>query len=103
MKQNVIIVRVIALKGNVEERCVILGQYIIENSSTVRDTAKQYGVSKSTVHKDVSERLQKIQPQLHAQVKQVLEKNKKERHIRGGMATKLKYDRQREEKLNANT
>ena len=79
------------MKGNVEERCVILGQYIIENNATVRDTAKQYGVSKSTVHKDVCERLLTIQPQLHTQVKKVLEKNKQERHIRGGMATKLKY------------
>lgn len=84
------------MKGNVEERCVILGQYIIENNATVRDTAKRYGVSKSTVHKDVSERLLTIQPQLHAQVKEVLKKNKQERHIRGGMATRLKYEAKRE-------
>ena len=80
------------MKGNVEERSVILGQYIIDNNSTVRQTAKQYGISKSTVHKDVTSRLEKINPHLHKEVKAVLEKNKKERHIRGGQATKLKYE-----------
>ena len=79
------------MKGNVDERCCILGKYIIENNSTVRETAKKYGISKSTVHKDVADRLRIIQPQLYIKVKAVLEKNKQERHIRGGMATKLKY------------
>lgn len=74
------------------ERAVILGEYIIQNKSTVRATAKQFGISKSTVHKDVAERLPKIQPQLYKLVKEVLENNKKERHIRGGMATKRKYE-----------
>ena len=80
------------MKGNVEERCVLLGQYIIDNNSTVRETAKQYGISKSTVHKDVTHRLEKINPHLHKEVKAVLEKNKSERHIRGGQATKKKYE-----------
>ncbi len=75
-----------------QERAVILGEYIIENKSTVRATAKQFGISKSTVHKDVAERLPRIQPQLYPLVKEILENNKKERHIRGGMATKKKYE-----------
>ncbi|MBP1566169.1 MAG: sporulation transcriptional regulator SpoIIID [Oscillospiraceae bacterium] len=70
----------------------MFGEYIVENKSTVRAVAKQFGISKSTVHKDVSERLEKIQPALYMAVKEVLEMNKKERHIRGGMATKLKYE-----------
>ena len=75
-----------------QERAIILGEYIIENKSTVRATAKQFGISKSTVHKDVAERLPRIQPQLYPLVKEILENNKKERHIRGGMATKKKYE-----------
>ncbi|MDU2694966.1 MAG: sporulation transcriptional regulator SpoIIID, partial [Intestinibacter bartlettii] len=66
-----------------------------EKQSTVRQTAKVFGVSKSTVHKDVTERLEEIQPTLASEVKQILEKNKSERHIRGGMATKLKYQQQK--------
>lgn len=81
------------MKGIVEERAVELGEYIIEHKATVRGTAKQFGVSKSTVHKDVSERLRKLNPQLYAEVKQVLDVNKAQRHIRGGMATRLKYRR----------
>lgn len=81
------------------ERAVILGEYILENKSTVRACAKQFGISKSTVHKDVSERLPKIQPQLHAQVKEILELNKQERHIRGGLATKLKYEEMNKQKI----
>ncbi len=78
--------------GNVEERCVKLGQYIIDNKATVRSTAKIFGVSKSTVHIDVTKRLSKINPQLCEKVKIVLEENKAERHIRGGIATKKKYE-----------
>lgn len=74
-----------------QERCVILGEYIIDNSATVRSTAKVFGISKSTVHQDVTVRLAKINPELYRQVREVLQKNKDERHIRGGMATKLKY------------
>lgn len=80
------------MKGQPNDRAVILGQYILENNATVRAAAKKFGISKSTVHKDVSERLPKIQPQLYPEVKKILEKNKQERHIRGGMATKRKYE-----------
>ena len=81
------------MKGLPEERAITLGNYIIEHDATVRQAAKEFNISKSTVHKDVSERLKAISPQLYQQVKQVLEKNKSERHIRGGMATKSKYER----------
>ena len=74
-----------------KERCVMLATYLIENRATVRAVAQKFGISKSTVHKDVTERLCHDNPQLYRQVKQVLEKNKQERHIRGGMATKRKY------------
>lgn len=79
------------MRDNVEERAVKLGEYIAEKKTTVRQTAKQFGVSKSTVHKDVSDRLKKIDPLLYAQVLPILEKNKQERHIRGGIATRRKY------------
>ncbi len=81
----------IGLKGIVEERAVELGNYIIENKTTVRKAAKKFGVSKSTVHKDVAERLKYVDPQLYREVKDVLEINKAQRHIRGGMATRMKY------------
>ena len=81
------------MKGiSIEERAVTLARYIIDSKDTVRGTAKKYGVSKSTVHKDVSERLPRLQPKLYEDVKKILELNKKERHIRGGMATKKKYE-----------
>ncbi len=73
------------------ERAVTLGEYIIETGATVRAAAKVFKISKSTVHKDVTERLRTGDPQLYREVKQVLEKNKSERHIRGGMATRRKY------------
>ena len=79
------------MKGIVEERAVELGEYIIQNRSTVRSTAKKFGVSKSTVHKDVAQRLKAIDPQLYKKVKIVLDFNKSQRHIRGGIATRLKY------------
>lgn len=69
----------------------MLGRYITENKTTVRAAAKNFGISKSTVHKDVSERLRAEDPELYAQVKDILEINKQERHIRGGLATKRKY------------
>lgn len=78
------------------DRAVMLGTYILEYQTTVRAAAKKYGISKSTVHKDVSERLPYIQPELAEQVHAVLLKNKQERHIRGGMATKKKYAQLRE-------
>ena len=83
------------MKGLPEDRAVTLAQYIIENNATVRQTAKKYNISKSTVHKDVSQRLKGYNESLYNQVKLVLEQNKSERHIRGGMATKSKYERLR--------
>lgn len=79
------------MKGIVEERAIELGEYIVEHKSTVRAAAKEFGVSKSTVHMDVSERLKRIQPQLYKEVREVLDVNKAQRHIRGGIATKEKY------------
>ena len=79
------------MQNQTSDRAVMLGTYISENQATVRAAAKQYGISKSTVHKDVSERLPYIQPDLAEQVRAVLQHNKEERHIRGGMATKKKY------------
>ena len=73
------------------QRAVVLGQFILENKTTVRAAAKQFGISKSTVHKDVTQRLSEINPELYSKVKEILEVNKQERHIRGGMATKIKY------------
>ena len=84
------------MKGLPEERAVAAAEYIIENKATVRSAARRFGVSKSTVHKDVSERLSLISPPLFAEVKAVLEQNKRERHLRGGEATKQKYERIRE-------
>ena len=79
------------VKGIVEERASMLGEYIIKSQATVRKTAKVFGISKSTVHKDVSERLKYINPKLYREVKTVLQTNKAQRHIRGGLATKRKY------------
>lgn len=73
------------------QRPVILGEYIIENKATVRQAAKRFGISKSTVHKDVSERLKKVRPALYQEVRVILDINKQERHIRGGEATRQKY------------
>ena len=80
------------MKDYIEERVLSLAEYIITTNSTVRAAAKQFKVSKSTVHKDVTERLLEINPSLAAEVKQILDVNKAERHIRGGLATKEKYD-----------
>ncbi len=77
--------------SDIEERAKLLASYIIETKSTVRQAAKKFNVSKSTVHKDISERLEKVNPSLARDAKKVLEINKAERHIRGGMATKRKY------------
>lgn len=81
------------MKDYIRQRVMEVANYIYETKATVRQTAKIYGVSKSTIHKDVTERLLKINPDLHARVKQVLEFNKAERHIRGGEATKRKYEK----------
>lgn len=85
------------MKDYIEERVLSLAEYIITTNSTVRAAAKQFKVSKSTVHKDVTERLLEISPSLAAEVKQVLDVNKAERHIRGGLATKEKYHHIKEE------
>ena len=82
-------------KLSIEDRATLLAHYIIETKDTVRSTAKKFGVSKSTVHKDVSDRLLKINPILAKQVREILDENKAERHIRGGMATKLKYSHEK--------
>ena len=84
----------IFMKEYIEERAVEIAYYIIENNATVRQTAKAFGISKSTVHKDVTERLTQINQLLAVQARQVLDVNKSERHIRGGLATKQKYLKQ---------
>ena len=76
---------------NIEQRACDLAVYIIENQSTVRSAAAQFGVSKSTVHKDLTERLPRINPALYKQVRHLLDVNKAETHIRGGLATREKY------------
>ena len=73
------------------QRAIVLGEYIIDTGATVRATAKVFKISKSTVHKDVTEKLRRKNPELFYLVKAVLERNKQERHIRGGLATRKKY------------
>ena len=77
---------------SVGDRCVLFAKYITNNNATVRDTAAFFDISKSTVHKDVTERLKKQNPSLYSAVREVLEKNKAERHLRGGDATKKRYE-----------
>ena len=79
------------MKGDPEERAVRLGEYIAAHNATVRAAAAAFGCSKSTVHKDVSVRLRRLQPELFRQVRAVLARNKAERHLRGGAATRRKY------------
>ena len=79
------------MKDYIAERAVEIACYIIENQATVRQTAKQFGVSKSTIHKDVTDRLTQVNPQLAREARKVLDYNKQERHIRGGLATREKY------------
>jgi len=79
------------MKAYIEERAIEVANFIINSNATVRETAKKFGISKSTVHKDVTERLVKINPKLACEARRVLEVNKSERHIRGGLATKEKY------------
>ena len=80
---------------SIEERCVILARYLVDNKATVRAVARKFGISKSTVHKDVTQILKNVDQSLYAQVKDILETNKKERHIRGGEATRAKYINQK--------
>ncbi len=79
------------MKDYIEERAVNVAHFIINNNATVRETAKKFGISKSTIHKDITERLTKINPALAADARKVMDINKQERHIRGGLATKEKY------------
>ena len=79
------------MKDYIEQRAVEIANYIITTNATVRQTAKKFGISKSTVHKDVTERLQQINPSLATETRKVLDTNKSERHIRGGLATREKY------------
>ena len=79
------------MKEDLETRAQELAVYIIEHRTTIRDAAKHLGVSKSTVHKDLSERLLQCNRSLYVQVKEILDRNKAERHIRGGIATRRKY------------
>lgn len=79
------------MKDYIEERAMNIANYIIEHNATVRQTAKEFGISKSTVHKDVTERLAQINPSLAVEARKVLDVNKSERHIRGGLATREKY------------
>ena len=79
------------MKDYIEERAVEIAGYIVETKATVRQAAKKLGISKSTVHKDVTERLSQVNPTLAREARKVLDVNKSERHIRGGMATKEKY------------
>lgn len=90
------------MKEYIEERAIEIANYIIENNATVRQAAKNFGISKSTVHKDVTERLIQVNPSLAAEARKVLDVNKSERHIRGGLATKEKYRCFSAEHLNSN-
>ncbi len=74
-----------------KERCVIMATYMVENQSTVRKVASKFGISKSTVHKDITKNLKRTNPDLYIKVQEILNKNKQERHIRGGEATKQKF------------
>ena len=82
------------IEFDTHRRCVILAQYMLENDSTVRSCASIFGISKSTVHKDITERLKKTDYILYQEVKKLLEKNKAERHLRGGEATRKKFLKQ---------
>ncbi len=79
------------MKYDIEARTVSLAHYITEQKATVRDAAKKFGISKSTVHKDLTERLPKVNRRLYVSVREILDENRKQRHIRGGLATREKY------------
>lgn len=83
------------MKGNPEERAILLGQYVVETGATVRSAAQRFGISKSTVHKDLTQRLKHQNRALYSRVQQVLQVNKEERHLRGGEATRRKYHPER--------
>ncbi|MBQ9233900.1 MAG: sporulation transcriptional regulator SpoIIID [Lachnospiraceae bacterium] len=81
------------MRDYIEERVLSIGNYIVLNNATVRQAAKEFGVSKSTAHKDAADRLPKINAELAKRVRSILDVNKSERHIRGGMATRNKYSK----------
>jgi putative DeoR family transcriptional regulator (stage III sporulation protein D) len=85
----------------IKERTLKIGEYIVETRNTVRTIAREFGVSKSTVHKDLTERLPEINPELSNRVKEILEYHKSIRHLRGGEATKLKYNKDGTELMDA--
>ena len=85
------------MQKDIEHRAVEISRYFVENRSTVRQTAKVFHISKSTVHKDISERIHKVDPSLGYEVQQILLDNKMMRHIRGGEATKAKYAKMKRE------
>lgn len=82
------------MREYIRKRVIDISQYIVDTKATVRQAAMVFGVSKSTVHKDVTERLPRVSRELSKKVKRVLDRNKAERHIRGGEATRKKYRRQ---------
>ena len=86
------------MTDTIEERACALAVYIIETGSTVRSAAKHFGISKSTVHKDLSQRLPQYNKTLYQQVRKILNLNKAQRHIRGGLATRKKYELQKRNK-----
>ena len=79
------------MREYMELRVLQTAEYILEKKTTVRDAAKRFHVSKSTVHKDMGERLMELDPSLYADIRKILELNKAERHLRGGLATREKY------------
>lgn len=86
------------MNTDIEDRCIVAAEYIVDKKATVRSAAMHLGISKSTVHKDVAERLKYINRRLYDEVKKILKENKEERHIRGGMATKKKYEEKKRHK-----
>ncbi|MBQ9263878.1 MAG: sporulation transcriptional regulator SpoIIID [Clostridia bacterium] len=90
------------MQGSIEERCVLLGRYILRTGATVRQAAGHFGMSKSSVHKDVHERLRSVHPGLYEEVKQVLDYHHAVRHIRGGLATRKRWRLIREREINPN-
>ena len=84
------------MREEVYDRAILLGEYMLKTGATVRAAAKVFKISKSTVHKDVTERLRRVSPSLYRKVAEVLRVNKEERHIRGGLATKKKYEQEKE-------
>jgi len=88
------------MTGIGRDRCMALGAYIIQNGATVRQTAHQFGISKSTVHKDVTEILRRVDHVMYMKVREILEINKQERHLRGGEATRRKYSQKKEKSEN---